>query len=121
VRSVAALAAMALTASTMAAEPVTPASVAARIGAKSAPYLLDVRTPAEFAEGHVPGAVNIPVQALESRAGEVPTDREVVVYCASGARATRAARMLAERGYGDVHEMTGSLMAWREAGFKVER
>lgn len=63
-------------------------------------WLVDVRTPAEYAAEHVPGAVNIPVQDLERRLMELgSTDRAVVVYCRSGARSASAARLLREAGY----------------------
>ena len=56
--------------------------------------LLDVRTEAEFGEGHIDGAVNIPVEALAARLAEVPGDRTVVVYCRSGRRSAHAAGIL---------------------------
>lgn len=60
--------------------------------------LLDVRTPEEFADGHLPGARNIPVGDLSARLGELPRDRTVVVYCHSGARSARATATLREAG-----------------------
>lgn len=56
--------------------------------------VVDVRSPAEFAQGHVGDAVNLPVDELPARLAELPTDRMVVVYCASGGRSARAARLL---------------------------
>ena len=61
--------------------------------------LLDVRTPGEFAEGHVQGAKNIPVQELQNRLGELPKGADVVVYCRSGARSAMASQMLKGRGH----------------------
>ncbi len=60
--------------------------------------IVDVRTPQEFAEGHIEGAVNVPVDVLESRLGELGTSEQVVVYCRSGARSARAAKIVAESG-----------------------
>lgn len=101
---------------------VTPAEVAQQIkDPKAAPFLLDVRTGEEFAEGHVPGAKNVPVGALPARLAEVPKDRPVVVYCQSGGRATLAARLLRDRGYADVSEMQGSMAAWRAAALPIEK
>jgi rhodanese-related sulfurtransferase len=68
--------------------------------------LLDVRSDAEWAEGHLPGAVHIPVQQLAQRMGEVPRDHGVVVYCLSGGRSAQAAAMLASAGY-EVHDLGG--------------
>ncbi|MFN7700729.1 MAG: rhodanese-like domain-containing protein [Deltaproteobacteria bacterium] len=61
--------------------------------------LLDVRTPGEFADGHVNGAKNIPVQELAHRVAELPRGVSVVVYCRSGARSATAAQMLRARGH----------------------
>jgi len=72
--------------------------------------LLDVRTPEEYAVRHAEGAVNIPVGDLAGRLGEVARDNPVVVYCQSGSRSARAARMLRDSGH-DVHDL-GSLSAW---------
>ncbi len=73
--------------------------------------LVDVRTPAEFAEGHVPGAVNIPVDEIERRAGEIEKDEPVVLYCRSGARSSRAAGILEAAGYEHVHDL-GPMSNW---------
>jgi rhodanese-related sulfurtransferase len=72
--------------------------------------LLDVRTPAEFKSGHIDGAINIPVQELEKRISEVPKGAEVVVYCRSGARSSRAAGILNKNGY-TAHNL-GPMSAW---------
>lgn len=103
-------------------EPVTPAEVARQLeDPRTAPVLLDVRSPQEFADGHVPGALNLPVGQVEARAAEVPKDRPVVVYCEVGGRARLAATQLRNRGYTNVREMTGSMTAWRAAGLKIEK
>jgi phage shock protein E len=64
--------------------------------------VVDVRTPGEFARGHHAGAVNVPLGALPGRLAEIPRDRPVVLYCASGARSASAARLLRRAGYVDV-------------------
>jgi phage shock protein E len=69
---------------------------------KSGATIVDVRTPDEYRGGFYPGSVNIPVQALASRMGEIPRDKAVVVYCASGGRSGVAASMLKRAGYPDV-------------------
>lgn len=117
----AALMALTMTGSALAGT-VTPAEVAQRIkDAKTAPVVVDVRTAEEFAGGHVPGAKNIPVKELEARLAEVPKDRPVVVYCRSGGRAKLADGLLRERGYRNVSEMEGSMMAWEAAQLPIER
>jgi rhodanese-related sulfurtransferase len=61
--------------------------------------LLDVRTPAEFAAGHIPGAVNIPVDELRHRLDELPRDRPVAAYCQVGQRGYLATRVLLAAGF----------------------
>lgn len=74
--------------------------------------LVDVRTPEEFAEGHLPGARNIPVDDLAQRLEELgPLDTPVVVYCRSGGRSTRAERLLKERGFQQVLNL-GPMSTW---------
>ena len=74
--------------------------------------LVDVRSPTEFAEGHLPGAVNIPVGMLPQRLGEVgPKDATVILYCQSGARSSRAAALLRKNGFAHVRNL-GPMRAW---------
>ena len=74
--------------------------------------LLDVRSTKEYAGGHLPGAVNIPVQELDRRLAEVgPVDHELIVYCRSGHRSTRAAELLRQHGFTKVHNL-GPMTAW---------
>lgn len=74
--------------------------------------LVDVRTPAEFGDGHLPGAINIPLQSLRERLDELtPRDRAVVVYCRSGRRSAMAATTLRKGGYQVVHDL-GPQSAW---------
>jgi phage shock protein E len=74
--------------------------------------LVDVRTREEFAAGHLPGAVNIPVQELDRRMAELePKGEPLVLYCRSGSRSGRAARMLKGAGYSAVHDL-GAMSRW---------
>jgi phage shock protein E len=74
--------------------------------------LLDVRTPGEFAAGHLEGARNIPVDQLPARLGEVgPKETPVVVYCRSGARSGRAASLLRSAGFARVEDV-GPMSRW---------
>lgn len=63
------------------------------------PFLVDVRTAQEFSSGHIPGAVNIPVDELRSRMEELPRDRKIAVYCQVGQRGYLATRILLQAGY----------------------
>ncbi len=62
--------------------------------AGESPYLVDVRTPQEYADGHIPGAVNVPVDELRTRLGELPRDRHIAVHCQVGQRGYLANRIL---------------------------
>jgi rhodanese-related sulfurtransferase len=65
--------------------------------------IIDVRTPAEFRDGSYPGAINIPLASLMARMNELePKDAPVVLFCASGARSARGARLLKMAGFSDV-------------------
>jgi phage shock protein E len=69
---------------------------------ESGAIIVDVRTPEEFRDGAYPGAKNIPLSDLGPRLGEIPKDKPVVLYCASGARSSSAARAMKQAGYADV-------------------
>ena len=83
--------------------------------------LLDVRTAQEFNEGHIQKALNIDVKQdgfVEKAKAILPADKTVAVYCRSGKRSANAAGMLAKEGY-KVVNLTGGIMAWKEAGKPV--
>jgi len=81
--------------------------------------LLDVREPAEFAHGHVPGAVNLPQAELATRLEELPRDRPIQVICQAGFRSLRCAQFLRQVGFDRVATVTGGTAAWEEAGFPL--
>jgi phage shock protein E len=89
------------------------------ISSNTAHFLLDVRTPEEFATGHIHGAVNIPIDVLGNHLSEVPTDQPIVVYCRSGNRSAQASQILAQAGYTNIYDM-GGLNDWTAQGFPVE-
>ena len=74
--------------------------------------LLDVRQEWEYEEGHLPGARLIPLTELPDRMGEIPDDRPVVAYCASGGRSMAASTLLEGQGFPDILNMIGGTMAW---------
>jgi rhodanese-related sulfurtransferase len=81
--------------------------------------LVDVRTPDEHEAGHIPGDVLISFDQLKDRAGELPQDAPVVVYCRSGDRSGAAAQALRASGY-DAYSIEGGLLAWIEQGLPLE-
>jgi hydroxyacylglutathione hydrolase len=82
--------------------------------------VLDVREPAEWEQGHVPGAIHIPYGRLRERMGELPAGRRVLAYCASGIRSSLATTLLRSGGY-DVANVRGGFHAWKNAGLPIER
>ena len=83
--------------------------------------VVDVRTATEFAEGHTPGAINIPLGQLVARRGELPEDRLVIIACQSGTRSPIAASVLEARGWTNLVEMRDGFEGWKLAGGPVAR
>ncbi|MCM3122363.1 MULTISPECIES: rhodanese-like domain-containing protein [unclassified Mesobacillus] len=75
--------------------------------------VLDVRTPDEFAAGHIPGAKLVPLQVIESMLSELDQDEKYLVVCRSGNRSTQASGILAENGFKNIYNMTGGLNEWK--------
>jgi len=95
---------------------VEPAELAKALGGAEAPFLLDVREPAEMIDGRIAGSINIPMGEVEQRLGEIPTDRDVVVICHLGARSAYVTRALNARGYSRAMNLRGGMEAWLDEG-----
>ena len=95
------------------------------------PVLIDVREPAEFDTGHLPGAVNIPRGVLEFQVDAHPAvanvsdpalshrDQPLLLYCRTGGRAALATAVLQQLGFTDVRSIAGGITAWADAGLPV--
>ena len=83
--------------------------------------IVDVRTPEEYAGGHVPGAINIPHMAVLPRAGELARDKELVFICQVGQRSALACEFAAAAGFKDRNNAEGGTDAWIKAGYAVEK
>lgn len=79
--------------------------------------VLDVRNDWEFDDGHLGGALNIPVDDLEGRLGELDKEDEMLVYCRMGNRSTRAAQILRENGFEKIYHMVDGIEGWKAAGY----
>jgi len=121
-----------LSLSASASEQITVTALATEIEQGRAPLILDVRSPEEYAEGHIPGAVNIPfrevlsqLDTLRNLNGEFSDESgepgEVIVYCERGARANIAEQSLIDAGFTSTIQLTGHMSAWRDANLPVER
>jgi adenylyltransferase/sulfurtransferase len=79
---------------------------------KSDIFLLDVREPDEYTDGHIDGATLIPLGSLQSRVSELPKDRPIVVYCRSGRRSAEAVSQLRALGFDRAVNLTGGYTRW---------
>ena len=82
--------------------------------------VIDVRTPGEYAGGHVPGAINIPHMSIIARKSEIEPDKEHVFICALGQRSALACEFAASAGFKDLYNVEGGTEAWVKAGYGVE-
>ncbi|MDQ6669899.1 MAG: rhodanese-like domain-containing protein [Chloroflexota bacterium] len=83
--------------------------------------LIDVREPAEWQQGHAPGATLIPLGSVSGRLADVPRDGDVLLICRSGNRSGSAQRQLLQLGYRRVFNVAGGMNAWSNAGLPVSR
>ena len=75
--------------------------------------IIDVRTPGEYRDGHIPGVVNIPLDELEKRMGEIPKDKKTVLICRTGSRSAQGTRLLRSKGFNNVYNSTGGMSTWK--------
>jgi len=90
---------------------------------QESPVVIDVRTAFEYARGHIPGALNIPVFILPFKTESIPVANKsqlVVVYCGHGPRAGLAGFILRVSGYRNVLHLQGDMEGWRRSGLPVE-
>ena len=109
---------------TLAADSIKGSELAARIKNGETPSLiLDVRTREEFAQSHIPGAVNIPVMDLMNRGAQLKPykEKEIVVYCEVGPRAGFAEYMLLQNGFTHVRNLEGHMQQWLADGHPVDK
>jgi len=93
-----------------------PQELARRMAGAPKPLVIDVRAPAEFRIGHVPGAVNLPEPSLEQHMGDLEVDRPIVLYCLYGHRTKLAEQLLIDHAITDLYHLDGGLNGWKDAG-----
>lgn len=91
------------------------------VNGKQDHVLVDVRTEGEFRNGHLPNAINIPLDQISNRHSEIAQNKPVIVVCASGNRSRTASKKLASVGFSDVYNLKGGTMAWMRAGLPIKR
>lgn len=74
--------------------------------------IVDVRTAAEYAAGHIPGAENVPLSSFSTASEEWDPSEPIALYCATGSRSAEAAQMLTARGFETVYDLSGGIVAW---------
>jgi len=98
---------------------ITAQQLVERLNTDDSPFVLDVRNPDEHDAWRIPGSVNIPLPELAERLGDLPSDRELIVHCAAGARSAQAAVVLVDAGY-PVAELAGGMGSWADVYDTVE-
>ncbi len=84
--------------------------------------LVDVREADEYADGHLPGAVNVPLSTLKDNYEQIPTDKTVLLVCQMGGRSMRAAEFLQGTGkYDDLVNLDGGTLGWMDVGNAIEK
>jgi rhodanese-related sulfurtransferase len=98
----------------------SPQELNEKLNKSDLPFVLDVREPVEYRQGHIGGATLIPLGELRQRMSELPTDKEIICVCASGSRSYSATQMLIGRGYNAIN-MDGGMATWQHARLNVKR
>lgn len=91
---------------------ITPQQIATT-DAKEQYTLVDVRTPEEYQQGHIQGAINIPHNEIADNLDKLPSDKPIVVYCRSGRRAQTALEILSKQGFNDILHLEGDMLGWQ--------
>ncbi len=92
-----------------------------RLGSSDPPVVLDVRTDAEWFQGHIPGAVHLEAGRIPEAGPLLPSDRTILAHCVHGARSTAVAAVLARKGFRSLALLRDGVQEWASAGFVVER
>ncbi len=100
-------------------ERLTASALAERLRARRRPLVLDVRAPGEWSAARIAGSLNIPLDRLSGRTGEIPSGRPIVVHCQGGYRSAVAAGLLERAGIKPVSDLVGGIAAWQAAGLPV--
>ena len=91
----------------------------ARIEAGEAVEIVDIRSEAEIAQGVLPEAQHLPMHLIPLKMNDLPKDRDVILYCRSGARSYQACAYLAQQGVANVFNLSGGIIDWARQGFEI--
>jgi rhodanese-related sulfurtransferase len=81
--------------------------------------LLDIRSAGELAQGMLPEAEHMPMHLIPLRINELPKDKDVILYCHSGARSYHACAYLAQQGYENIINLQGGILNWARSGYQL--
>ncbi|MGD2116856.1 MAG: rhodanese-like domain-containing protein [Chromatiales bacterium] len=93
----------------------------ARLDAGDNVELLDIRSAAEIAQGVLPNSQHVPMHLIPLRMNDFPKDKDVVLYCRSGARSYHACNYLMQQGVTNVINLRGGIIAWARSGYDIAR
>ena len=104
-------------------DEISQTNLLSQLETKKTPLILDVRTPSEYADGHIPGAINIDFKQLKTRVNEIKQDQDltIVVYCETGIRAKVAEVTLAQAGFTSILHLEGHMSAWRSNDLPIAK
>lgn len=91
---------------------ITSAELVQRVASRTAPLMVDVREADEFAAGHIPGALNVPLSTFTAAFRTLPRDREIALVCRSGNRSGMAQRFLMGQGYAATRNLIDGMLGW---------
>lgn len=102
---------------------ITAEELTERIQRSQAPLILDIRTKSEYARGHIPGSLNIPLDQLSNWMSEtdIAKTEEIVVHCYSGHRSKIAEKALRKAGYLNVRDLDGHMSHWKSGNYPIEK
>jgi len=90
-----------------------------RLSSDEGPYLLDIRSEAEVVHGMLPDSTHLPMHLIPLRMNDFPKDKEIVLYCRSGARSHHACMYLMQQGMQNVINLKGGIIDWARHGYQV--
>ena len=99
----------------------TPQELQSRLGTPKAPLVVDLRDPVEFGVAHIPGAINIPLAALEKRLDEIRNDNGVLIYCINGSRTRQAEPVLYAHDFENIYHLEGAFYSWIKGKYPVKK
>ena len=90
-----------------------------RLSSDEGPYLLDIRSEAEVVHGMLPDSTHLPMHLIPLRMNDFPKDKEIVLYCRSGARSYHACMYLMQQGMQNVINLKGGIIDWARQGYQI--